>query len=84
MATDTVATPWLHVAEAAKYCRCGQQVIRSAVQTGIIPSFCAPGAERTGAYLVNVRDLDSFVRLKPMEWPVARCLHLPSPESCPR
>ena len=74
MSTERFGSPWLTRAEAAKYCRCGEQRIESAVQCGEVPSYMPPGSTDRRRYIVNKDDLDTWVRMGLKEWPVAMAL----------
>lgn len=58
-------SPWMSIPEGERYCRVRSGALRSAVYRGEVPGYRREGG--CGA-LVNVRDLDEWVR----SWPLAR------------
>lgn len=71
---DRCGSPWLTRSEAARYCRCGERRIESAVRCGEIPSYRPKGSEDPRRYIVHKDDLDTWVRSGLREWPVAEAL----------
>lgn len=78
MAENRYGSPWLTRKEAAAYCRCGEQRIRSAVQCGEVPAYRGPSLGGDGRsdsrLLLNRDDLDHWIRLGLYETPVAACI----------